>query len=76
MSHTSDEHAHQSVSRPDCPTRREWAGPALAVLGGVVEGCDRAELEGPGASDPRIAALQGLLARLEELMAQGGASGG
>ncbi|MFF6801818.1 hypothetical protein [Streptomyces sp. NPDC012616] len=76
MRHTSDEHAHQSVGRPEYLTDRQWAGLALGVLSGVVEGCDRAELEGVWASELGVAALQGLLVRLDELMARGDARGG
>lgn len=68
--------ARQSVGRPDCLTERQWAGLALGVLKGVADGCDMAELEGSWASDLGVAALKGLLVRLDELMARDGASGG
>jgi hypothetical protein len=66
----------ESAGKPDYMTDRQWAGLALGVLMGVVEGCDRAGLKGAWASDLGVAAVKGLRARLDELMEEAGASDG
>lgn len=62
---------HEPVGKPDYLTDRQWAGLTLSILSGAVEGCERAGIKGALASDLGVAAVRGLRARLDELMAEG-----
>lgn len=76
MPQTTQQSAPEGVGKPDYLTDKQWAGLTLAVLSGVAEGAERAELKGRWASDLGVAAVKGLRARLDELVAEEGTSDG
>jgi predicted DNA-binding transcriptional regulator AlpA len=76
MPQTTDQTTPNSVSPPDYLTRDQWAGLTLAVLGGAMEGVERAGLPGAWGSDLGVAAVKGLRDRLDVLIAEGGAQDG
>lgn len=73
MPQTTDQTTPISVSPPDYLTQDQWAGLTLAVLGGAMEGVERAGLPGAWGSDLGVAAVRGLRDRLDVLMAEGDA---
>ncbi|MFJ7967180.1 hypothetical protein [Streptomyces sp. NPDC096324] len=62
----------EPVSQPEYLTEKQWIDLAFAVMRGVVEGCRMAELELDPAlvSDLGTAAVNGLRAHLDQVMAE------
>lgn len=76
MPQTTEPGLTETVGKPEYLTEEQWADLVFAVLGGVTEGVLRADLDAGWAVDLATAAVHGVRARLDELVAEGEASDG